>query len=149
MSVKRIVQLSLIVILALSSLAVTSRAQAWSYCGATYVVQRGDWLSKIARNCGTTLSALYAANPWLYSFYYIYPGQVLVMPGGYQDPNDGGGPGALCGPASDIYGSLWVVCRGDTLGRIAQYYGLSWRYLQSRNNIPNPNLIYVGQIIRP
>jgi LysM repeat protein len=151
MSARRILQASLILILLLSSLAATSQAHAWSYCGGSYVVQRGDWLSKIARNCGVALADLRAANPWTYYERYIYPGQVLVIPDGYVDPGDSGGPGPIsyCGPSWDVYGSYWVVCRGDTLGIVARYYGVSWRYLQSVNGIPNANLIYAGQVIRP
>lgn len=150
MSGKRIVQLSLILLLLVASFATTSRAQAQSWCGSTHVVQRGEWLAKIARNCGVRLVDLRAANPWTYYDRYIYPGEVLIIPGGYYpDPYDRGGPGGYCGPSADLYGSYWIVCRGDTLGRIAQYYGVSWRYLQSRNGIPNANLIYAGQVIRP
>ncbi|HMB22089.1 MAG: LysM peptidoglycan-binding domain-containing protein [Chloroflexota bacterium] len=151
MSVKRFIQVCLILVLALSSLAATtSKAQAWSGCGSTYVVQRGDWLARIARTCGVTLSQLYAANPWATNSYYIYPGQILVIPGGYDGGYDQGGPGGYygCGPATDAYGNYWAVCRGDTLGRIAQYYGVNWRYLQNLNNIVNPNRIYPGQVIR-
>lgn len=150
MSVKRIFQLFLILVLALASLAATSSAHAQSWCGATYVVQRGDWLAKIARNCGVTLTDLRAANPWTRYERYIYPGEVLVMPGydgGYDDGYDAGGP--YCGPSWDAYGSYWAVCRGDTLGGIARYYGVSWRYLQYNNGIPNANRIYPGQVIRP
>jgi LysM repeat protein len=146
MPAKRFIQLSLILVLLLASFGAASPARAWSTCGSTYVVQPGDWLARIARYCGVTLAQLQAANPWTYGSYYIYPGQVLVMPGGYVDP--GGGPGGYCGPSWDAYGSYWVVCRGDTLGSIARYYGVSWRYLQQVNGIWNPNLIYPGQIIR-
>jgi len=152
MSAKRIIQLSLIVMLLVASLATTSSAQAQSWCGSTYVVQRGDWLAKIARNCGVKLADLRAANASKYSDRYIYPGAVLAIPRGYYDDTyDRGGPGGygFCGPSWDVYGSYWVVCRGDTLGSIAQYYGVSWRYLQSRNGIWNANVIYAGQVIRP
>jgi len=149
MSVKRITQLCLIFVLLLASFAATSPAHAWSYCGGSYVVQRGDWLAKIARNCGVTLSDLRAANPWTYYDRYIYSGQVLTIPGAYDGGSYDPGPyGYSCGPGYDYYGSYYVVCRGDTLGSIAQYYGVSWRYLQSRNGIWNANLIYAGQVIR-
>jgi LysM repeat protein len=149
MSSKRILQASLILIILLTSMAATSSVQAQSWCGSTYVVQRGDWLAKIARNCGVSLSDLYAANPWTRYYYYIYPGQLLAIPGAYDDGYDGGGPGGYCGPNADLYGGYWVVCRGDTLGSIARYYGVSWRYLQANNGIANANLIYPGQVIRP
>ncbi len=143
---KRLIQVCLILILLLTSLAATTNARAWSSCGSSYVVQRGDWLAKIARGCGITLSQLYAANPWLRSYRYIYPGQILVIPGG-QDSNNDPGP-YLCGPATDYYGNYYVVCRGDTLTRIAVYYGVSVSYLQRVNGIWNPNFIYAGQVIR-
>jgi LysM repeat protein len=152
MSAKRIIQLFLILILLLASLSATSNAYAWSYCGSSYVVQRGDWLARIASNCGVTLADLRAANPWTYYERYIYPGQILTIPGGYDNnqggPYDGGGTGGYCGPGYDAYGSYWVVCRGDTLGSIARYYGVSWTYLQWYNGIPNANWIYAGQVIR-
>jgi LysM repeat protein len=150
MSTKRMIQLSLIVALVLASLAFTSNVHAWGYCGSTYVVQPGDWLAKIARNCGVTLSQMYAANPGVGS--YIYPGQVLYIPGGYYDGGYDGGykHGYYCGPSySAYYGNYYVVCRGDTLSGIARYYGVSTSYLQWRNGIPYANRIYAGQFIYP
>lgn len=142
---KRLVQICLIVIMLVVSLgAAASHAQASSSCGSTYVVQRGDWLAKIARHCGVTLSELYAANSWVRYSRYLYPGQVLTIPGGVDYP-----PQAYCGPGYDYYGSYYVVCRGDTLGGIALYYGVTVKHLQWRNNIANANRIYAGQVIRP
>ena len=146
MSPKRILQASLILVLLLASLAFTSSAHALSACGSTYVVQRGDWLAKIARNCGVTLSDLQAANSWTFSSHYLYAGQMLTMPGG-SDAGHQGSSG-FCGPLHDANGDFYIVCPGDTLGSIAQYYGVSWRFLQSKNGIPNANLIYAGQTIR-
>jgi len=149
MSGKRFIQLGLILVILAASFATTASAQAWSACGSTYVVQRGDWLAKIARNCGVTLSDLYAVNSWTRYYYYIYPGQVLVIPGGGPSHEHGYPPGPACGPSADAYGSYYIVCRGDTLGGIALYYGTTVSYLKWRNNIANANLIYAGQIIRP
>jgi LysM repeat protein len=142
MSTKRLIQISLIVILVFASFALAGKASASATCSSRYVVQPGDWLAKIARNCGVTLSQMYAANPGV--GYYIYPGQVLNIPGGY-DPVY-----SYCGPSySQYYGNYYVVCRGDTLSGIARYYGVSWTYLQRRNGIPNANRIYAGQFIYP
>jgi LysM repeat protein len=145
MSVKRLIQLCLIVVIVATAFATTASAKAWSACGSTYVVQPGDWLAKVARRCGVSLTALYAANPWTRYYYYIYPGQILTMPGG----GTGYDHGYACGPGADYYGSYYVVCRGDTLGGIALYYGTTVNYLQRRNGISNANKIYAGQIIRP
>ena len=147
MFAKRIIQAGLVLVLLLVSFAYTGRAQAWSACGSTYVVQRGDWLAKIARKCGVALSELYAANAWTRYERYLYPGDVVTIPGGY-DPG-GYQPSGYCGPSWDYYGSLYIVCRGDNLGGIAMYYGVTVAHLKWNNGIPNANLIYPGQVIRP
>jgi LysM repeat protein len=54
-------------------------ALAWWTCTDPYTVQRGDYLALIARNCGTTISALLAANPVIKTPDLIYPGQVLRL----------------------------------------------------------------------
>ena len=56
MTTKRVFQLFLIISIVLVSLAAAPRAHAWSACGGSYVVQRGDWLAKIARYCGARRS---------------------------------------------------------------------------------------------
>jgi LysM repeat protein len=150
MSVKRIIQLTLVFALVFASLAFTSSASAGGYCGYTYVVQPGDWLAQIGRRCGVTLAQMYAANPGVGS--RIYPGQVVYIPGGYDYGYDHGYDGYKhgyygCGPS--YYGNYYVVCRGDTLGSIARYYGVSTYYLARHNNIYNPNWIYAGQVIYP
>ena len=162
MFAKRMFQLTLILVLLVSFLAVTHIDAAASNCGSTYVVQRGDWLSKIANRCGVSLSQLYAANPWV--GYYIYPGQVLNMPGYYNPgpvpgngvpvPGNGGASYSngqyFCGPTSSAYyGKYYVVCRGDSLLKIALYYGERLSYIQWHNNIYNANRIYAGQFIFP
>jgi LysM repeat protein len=141
MSIKRFVQVCLTVILLSASFVSVKPASAWGACPSTYYVQPGDWLAKIARNCGISLSSLIAANPWVNYTYYIYPGQVLYIPGGYEPVS------YYCGPGYDGYGSFYIVCRGDTLGGIAMYYGVTVHQLQWRNGIPNPNYIYAGQVI--
>jgi g-D-glutamyl-meso-diaminopimelate peptidase len=146
MSAKRTIQIVLVIAVLLTVFVFPRPAAAGSWCGNTYVVQPGDWLSKIARRCGVSLSAMYSANPWV--GYYIYPGQVLTIPGGYA-PAPGYYP-QDCGPKfSDYYGRYYVVCRGDTLLGIAIYYGERLSYIQWHNHISNANRIYAGQFIYP
>jgi LysM repeat protein len=82
MAVKRTLQIALIMAVLAACLAIPRRAAADGPCGSIYIVQRGDWLIKIANRCGVTLSALYAANPGVAYQRYIYPGQALNIPGG-------------------------------------------------------------------
>jgi hypothetical protein len=82
MAFKRFLKITLIVAVLVGCFLTPRSASADGPCGSIYIVQRGDWLSKIANRCGVTLSALYAANPGVAYQRYIYPGQALNIPGG-------------------------------------------------------------------
>ncbi len=97
--------------------------------GGTYVVQRGDTLSKIARRSGVSVSDVLAVNPQIYNASLIYAGQVISLPA-----------------AAPTY---YTVQRGDTLRIIANSYGTTVYSLQLLNpTIYDPNLIYPGQVLR-
>jgi lipoprotein-anchoring transpeptidase ErfK/SrfK len=55
-------------------------ASAEAACGESVKVRRGDTLSKIAKNCGTTISALMMANPRIKNPNKIFRGQVIELP---------------------------------------------------------------------
>ena len=63
-----------------SAFIVTAEPQPPGQCGDTYTVQPGDWLSRIARRCGTSVDAIVAANPSITDPSIIQPGQVLELP---------------------------------------------------------------------
>ena len=135
MSRKFIPQLILLVIILLATFAQPGSAQAWSGCGSTYVVQWGDTLSGIAARCGTTVAALYAANPGISG--YLYAGQVLYMPGG-----------DYCNCPQNGYTDTYTVQRGDTFSEIAKRFGVSINQLWAANpSIWDINRIYPGQVI--
>ena len=92
MFAKRLLQITLILAILLTSFAIPRSASASGPCGSTYIVQPDDWLSRIANRCGVSLSALYAANPGVEYQRYIYPGQVLNIPDGTWYGNPGPGP---------------------------------------------------------
>ena len=97
-----------------------------------YTVRRGDNLWNISRKYGTTVQEIAQlnniSNPNL-----IFPGQRLKIPKASNVSN------------KSVY---YTVRRGDSLWRISRLYGVSVRYLANLNNIRNPNLIYVGQILK-
>ena len=129
---KRIFQLMIILAMLVASFASTGSASAWSACPSYVTVQWGDTLSGIAQQCGTTVSAIQAANPGL--GWWVYAGQVLYIPTGYV-------------PAPS-YGGTYVVQVGDTIGKIAARTGCSVRSILAVNpQITNPSLIYAGQVI--
>jgi len=82
---KRVV-FSLVAALMIASLFLTPAAaasldttQATGNCGTTYTVQYFDYLAKIARYCGISVSSLLALNPQIVNANIIYPGQVLRL----------------------------------------------------------------------
>lgn len=98
--------------------------------GGVYYVVRGDTLRKIAAKFNTTVDAILKANPQITNPNVIYVGQAITIPGSSQI-------------------STHVVQRGDTLRKIANRYGTTVDALLALNpGIKNPNLIYVGQVIR-
>ncbi len=52
---------------------------ASSSCGDTYTVQPGDYLVRIAANCGTTVADIMALNSQIYNQNIIYSGMVLRL----------------------------------------------------------------------
>lgn len=103
-------------------------------CGDTYTVQRGDYLSKIAKTCGVSLTALVNANPEIKDINKIFPGQVIRIKNDTTIPVTGTGN--------------YVVVRGDTLSKIAVRYGTTVSELLRLNpSITDPSRIFVGQVL--
>jgi len=108
-----------------------------------HIVQPGENLFRIALRYDTTVECLAEANhiinPW-----FIYVGQELVIPSAgndYQPPYQDG-PGRPGRPDG-----TYVVQPGDTLYSIAVRFGTTVQALVVANNLPSPNMIYVGQIL--
>jgi spore coat assembly protein SafA len=141
MNHKTLIRLVLLAAVLLGSFATTGSARAGGYCGATYTVQWGDTLGRIASICGVTVYAIYGANPGLGGV--IYAGQVINIP-----VNPPPAPPPYNPPPSYGYGGTYVVQYGDTLRKIADRFGFGLGDLIAANpQIPNPNLIYPGQVI--
>jgi putative chitinase len=105
-------------------------------CYQYYYVRPGDTLSQIAAYFGMRTSALAAANG-ISNADYVYVGQRLCIPNIY------GGPGY-----PPYGGTHYTVKAGDTLTKIANWYGTTVHYLMYLNGLTNPNYIYVGQVLR-
>jgi LysM repeat protein len=134
--VRRVFQFVSVVAILIASFGSVGDVSAWSGCASYVTVQWGDTLSGIARQCGTTVHAIQAANPGL--GWWVYAGQVLAIPSASSDDSGYHPP----------KGGTYVVQKGDTLGKIASRLGVSWWDILALNpQIQNPSLIYVGQII--
>ena len=97
-----------------------------------YTVQPGDTLYSIALRYGTTVDAIQSANG-IVNPAYIQPGQKLIIPSGGTAPTSGA--------------TTYVVQADDTLYGIAARYGKNYWDIVVANNLPDPALIYVGQVL--
>jgi LysM repeat protein len=135
MSRKPCARASVLILILVALLATPGNARAGGVCGGKYVVERGDTLDKISATCGTTLSAIYAANPGISAS--LYAGQILVIPG--RDYCN-------CPPVG--YKGTYIVQYGDTFSGIALLHGVSIKDLWAANpQIRNINHLSAGQVI--
>jgi len=93
---------------------------------STYIVQKGDTLSAIAKKFGVSVQTIADINN-IKDVNKIYVGQVLKI----KDTR--------------IY---YTVKAGDTATAIALKYGTSVQEIARLNGLENPNIIYVGQKLR-
>lgn len=143
------VRWAIVPVILLFSLVLTSPASA----DFSYTVQPGDTLSALARRYNTSVEAIVAANN-IVNPNIIHVGQVLTIPGdggGNQpqpqpqpDPNPAPAPNPQPAPG----GGTYTVQPGDTLSSIARQFGTTYVELAALNNIANPNIIHVGQVLQ-
>ena len=101
----------------------------------TYTIKSGDTLWDIAVNNGTTVDALMKDNNL--SSHLIYPGDKLNYSSSSVE--------YLAQVKNDGY---YTIALGDTLGTVADKFGTSVDNLVEINNLSNPHLVYVGQVIK-
>jgi LysM repeat protein len=137
----RYVVLFLVVVLLMLIFVPGASAEETSSGGHYHTVHWGETLSGIARYYGTSVHAIASANH-IVNPHRIYAGSVLYIPYGYGPP-----PGHHPPPHHPPhYGcrTYHYVTWGDTLNKIAAWYGVSpWKIAQA-NGIYNLDLIYRG-----
>ena len=106
----------------------------------SHTVQRGETLSGIARQHGTTVSAIAQANG-IADPARIYVGQRISIPGAAQPS-----PQAAAQSAAQTNGSH-TVQRGETLSGIARQPGTTVSAIAQANGIANPARIYAGKTL--
>ena len=118
----------------------------------TYVVRPGDTLFGIALRFNTTVAALQRANN-ISNPNLIYVGQRLIIP---PPGSNGAVPTAITVPSNSVPGSVitpttvlrtHTVQPGDNLYSIAIRYNTTVAALADVNDIANPNLIFVGEVL--
>ncbi len=114
----------------------------------TYIVQPGDNLLRIARRYNTTVEALAQLNG-IVNPNLVPIGQVLVVPGpGNNYPGGTIAPTVLPTVPAPPAAKTYTVAPGDNLFRISLRFGVTLDALMRENGITNPNLVYVGQVLR-
>jgi LysM repeat protein len=97
-------------------------------------------LFRIALRYGVDMNDLAAAND-ITDPTRILVGQELVIPG-LSAPDAGD---SIENPLVATAPIIHIIQRGETLGNIAQFYGVTVEQILQANNIANPNTIYAGQ----
>ncbi|MFC4729634.1 LysM peptidoglycan-binding domain-containing protein [Coralloluteibacterium thermophilus] len=102
--------------------------------GRTHHISWGDTLSQIARDNGTTVAALMAANPQIKNPDLIYAGDTLVIP-------SGGGGGGGTGGSAGVSGAGAVSTTGGANGNNAadiarQFIGRNAGELKHSDELP-------------
>ena len=98
----------------------------------TITILRGDTLSKIAKEYGTTVNELARINN-IQNINLIYAGKTLRVPISNSQENN------------NLEEIVYIVKRGDTLSKIAMEYNVTTNEIARENQIKNVNLIYPGQ----
>ncbi len=151
LSPKTFAQGSVLILILLAFLVIPVSAQAGGVCGGTYVVEQGQTVDTIAAICGTTTSAIYAANPGISAS--LYAGQTLTVPSiNYNQSNNNNYSGYYIynnyNYAAVNSNSTYIVQYGDTFSGIASRFGVSIYALWAANpNIWDINILYAGQVI--
>lgn len=108
---------------------------------ASYTVKSGDTLSGIASQYNTTVNQIVSLNQ-LSNPNLIYVGQVLKLKN--SQTTNSSSSSSIAATTAGTY----TVKAGDTLSAIASRYSTSSSTLASLNSLSNPNLIYVGQVLK-
>ena len=110
----------------------------------TYTVQKGDYLYKIAKQYGVTVSQLKTWNKLTNN--YIYTGNKLIVSDPSKTatkPAPAPAPTPTPKPAPTPTAKTYTVQKGDYLYKIAKQYGVTVSQLKTWNKLTN-NYIYTG-----
>ena len=112
-----------------------------------YTVQSGDTLSGIALKFSTTSSKLAQLNS-LSNPNLIYVGQRLLVNQGSDSNSSSSDQSSSATTNTEASAASYTVKSGDTLSGIASQYNTTVNQIVSLNQLSNPNLIYVGQVLK-
>ena len=131
-----LLMLGLIVLLTLGAYAAAAQS--------VYIVQPGDTLFRVALKLGKTVAEIKQVNNLTSNI--IHVGNQLIVPGSAPAPATQGSqqPAAT---TSTVY-AAYSVQPGDSLAGIAAKFGMTFQQLAQLNAISNPDVLFVGQVLR-
>ncbi len=113
-----------------------------------YVVQQGDTLFKIATRFKLTTKQLAEANG-ITNTSLIYAGQTLKIPGANSSIPPAAVPSPIPQPTTALQlTGTYTVQVGDTLNKIATRFNTTISALMKLNNITDPNIVFIGQVLK-
>jgi LysM repeat protein len=127
---------------------------------STYVLRKGDNLTHIARDLGTTIEAILAANG-ISNANRVYAGLTLVIPGTAAVPVEVQAvaepepapvatvaePEGVADLPDGAEATTYVVKPGDSAILIARRFGVDVDTLLAANGVANRNRVYAGQTL--
>ena len=129
-----ILTLSILILLSLGTAAVMAQV---------HVVQRGETLFSIATRYGRTVAEVAQANG-LSEPYVLHAGNQLTIPPAGGGTTQSPSPAPVQQPTGT---TTYTVQRGDSLSTIAAQFGTTYIELARMNDIEDPNILHVGQVL--
>ncbi len=129
---------TVIVLLSLGSAAVMAQQ--------IHVVQAGETLYSIARRYDKTVAEIAQANG-MSAPYTIHAGNQLTIPAA-GSPAQAPAPAPAQQPQQPSGATTYTVQRGDNLATIAAQFGITYIQLAQMNNIADPDVLHVGQVLQ-
>src|SRR5690242_17585610 len=131
---RTIMRVSFLLLIIMGSITVPRNVSAGGVCGGTYIVEKGETYNSIAARCGTSASAIIAANPGVSE--PLKTGQAITVPGiTYNAPITDATASNInyttYGPVN--YTNIYLVQVNDTFSSIASRYGVSINALWAAN----------------
>lgn len=108
-----------------------------------YVIKKGDYPAKIAKNHGISVEALMAANPGLDPRKLVVDAKLNVPAAPPATPPAPDAAGAA--PAGKIH----VVKKGENLTRIARQHGVTVKQIRSANNLRSDRIVEKQKLTIP
>lgn len=123
----------------------------------SYVIAKGDTVSRIAARFGVSISAVLSANGLGWTS-IIYPGQKLTIPGAAPvlaaQPASSVTPAPFPvvtapapAPASAPVSGTYVIQSGDNMSKIAAKFGVTLQAVLTANGLTKTSIIYTGRTL--